>query len=83
MSNPEFEDYNTTSNTYDNVRKPIGQESLMEAFATAAKNLGKEVKDLQLLDVGCGTGNYIASFREKIAQCDGLEYNDGMLKQCR
>lgn len=46
MSNPEFEDYNTTSNTYDNVRKPIGQESLMEAFATAAKNLGKEVKDL-------------------------------------
>ena len=36
MSEPEFEDYNTTSKTYDILRRPIGQDSLMKAFETAA-----------------------------------------------
>ena len=46
-----------------------------------AKNLNKNVHDLRLLDVGCGTGNYIMSLKDKVAHCTGLEYNAGMLDQ--
>lgn len=38
---------------------------------------------MKLLDVGCGTGNYIAAIKDKVGSCTGLEYNDGMLVQSR
>ena len=83
MADPEFENYNKTSATYDDMRLPIGLDNLKRAMETAASNVGTTVDKLKLLDVGCGTGNYIAAIKDQVASCDGLEYNDGMLKVCR
>ena len=57
----EYEDYTSTSQVYDNTRVPIGMESLAEALVRAGEGVGKAVDELQLLDTGCGTGNYIAA----------------------
>ena len=77
----EFENYMETSKTYDGLRVPVGLPSLLAACEVVAKNLNKNVHDLRLLDVGCGTGNYIKSLKDKVAHCTGLEYNAGMLEQ--
>lgn len=77
----EFEDYHTVSSSYDNWRRPIGLESLERALDAAAKGIGKETKALKLLDVGCGTGNYIEWLKEKVGSCTGLEFNPGMLSE--
>lgn len=67
MADPEFENYNKTSATYDDMRLPIGLDNLKRAMETAAQNLGKTVDKLNLLDVGCGTGNYIAAIKDQVA----------------
>ena len=79
--NTDFENYNETSQTYDDLRHPIGLSNLRSAFEKVSLNLSIPVKDLKLLDVGCGTGNYINAIRAEIGQCDGLEYNQGMFKK--
>ena len=79
----EFENYTETSKTYDGIRVPVGMKSLLGACEVVAKNLNKNVHDLRLLDVGCGTGNYIMSLKDKVAHCTGLEFNAGMLEQAK
>ena len=59
----EYEDYTSVSKTYDEIRKPVGLESLDKALELASQRLGKEKKSLKLLDVGCGTGNYINALK--------------------
>ena len=43
MADPEFENYNKTCATYDDMRLPIGLDNLKVAMETAAKNVGKTV----------------------------------------
>merc|ERR1711959_23667 len=77
----EYEDYTHTSTTYDSVRAPIGLNSLRSAFGMASANLAVPVENMRVLDVGCGTGNYIDAIKDSVGSCDGLEFNPGMLKQ--
>jgi ubiquinone/menaquinone biosynthesis C-methylase UbiE len=70
----EFEDYSTTSKVYDATRVPVGVESLI--------NLLKEEKCESLLDLGCGTGNYLAPVAPHVQKVMGIDYNTGMLEQC-
>jgi ubiquinone/menaquinone biosynthesis C-methylase UbiE len=78
----EYEDYTATSQTYDNIRVPIGLDSLDRALATAAESAGlPSAQDLRVLDVGCGTGNYIDALKDRVGKCSGLEFNEGMLSQ--
>ena len=77
----EYENYSETSKKYDNFRRPIGLESLNGALKLASETLGKPVNELTLLDVGCGTGNYIGEIKDKVAKCHGLEFNEGMYAQ--
>lgn len=79
----EYEDYNATSQTYDEMRRPLDLETLQRALEEVAKRNGKAVSDLVLLDAGCGTGNYLSSVHSKLKQCIGVEFNPGMLKQAR
>ena len=79
----EYEDYTSTSQVYDNTRVPIGMESLAEALLRAGEGVGKAVDELQLLDTGCGTGNYIHAVAPQVGACTGLEFNGGMLAQAQ
>lgn len=79
----EYEDYDATSQTYDSVRRCVGLASLERALATSSRGVGKPLAELQLLDVGCGTGNYIAAVKSKLARCVGLDPSQGMIKQAR
>ena len=78
-SKVEYEDYSTVSKTYDTWRVPVGVEFLEKALDTAAKGVGLPKSSLKLLDVGCGTGNYIDILKSKVGSCTGLEFNKGML----
>ena len=75
----EFEPYTNTSKTYDELRNAIGIESLEYAIQLSSNSQGIPLKELRLLDVGCGTGNYIDAVKDKVGFCQGFEYNDGML----
>ena len=75
----EYEDYSTTSKTYDTTRAPIGLDSLTRALEIAAGD--RPAEELKLLDVGCGTGNYLDVVKHQVGSCHGLEFNEGMLAQ--
>jgi len=38
---------------------------------------------LKVLDVGCGTGSYLKWVKERVGECYGLEFNEGMLAQAK
>ena len=82
-SEAEYEDYDSTSQTYDTVRRCVGLDSLERALQQSSKGVGKPLSELQLLDTGCGTGNYIAAVKNRVASCVGLDPNAGMVKQAR
>jgi ubiquinone/menaquinone biosynthesis C-methylase UbiE len=80
----EYEDYTATSQTYDNIRLPIGLDSLHKALLTSQKNTGAQtLGEMSVLDVGCGTGNYIGAVKSKVGRSFGLEFNEGMLAQSK
>ena len=47
----------------------------------SSETQGTKPNDLKLLDIGCGTGNYINQIKDKVGMCYGLEFNQGMLEQ--
>jgi ubiquinone/menaquinone biosynthesis C-methylase UbiE len=75
----EFENYTSTSKCYDSLRRPVGLDSLYQALEMASDGLQKPVNRLKLLDVGCGTGNYLELLMDKVGSCHGLEINSAML----
>ena len=79
----EYEPYTNTSKTYDELRIAIGIDSLEFAMKVSSDAQGIPMKELRLLDVGCGTGNYIDAVKDKIGFCQGFEYNDGMFAQSK
>lgn len=78
-----YEDYDATSQIYDNYRVPVGLDVLRRALQDNAASQGMEVKDVSLLDAGCGSGNYLNLLKTEVGQAKGLEVNDGMLAQAR
>ena len=47
----------------------------------SSKSASQPVSELQILDVGCGTGNYITAVKGDVGKCCGLEFNPGRLAQ--
>lgn len=75
MISVEFENYQETSQSYDQTRVPIGIEILLGCFASTPRSLTEQT----ILDGGCGTGNYIEALQSKVGYIQGLELNPGML----
>jgi len=74
----EYEDYDGTSQQYDDTRVPVGVD-IIERNLRLLGNLSK----LTVLDGGCGTGNYIGALQGKVGKVHGLEVNSGMLRQAK
>lgn len=79
-----YEDYNTTSEFYDSGRRPVGSDLVKRIVIEASMERDVPVSRLRILDAGCGTGNYLKLLYDiGCRNMTGLEYNDGMLKQCK
>lgn len=70
----EYEDYNSTSGSYDNTRVPIGVPLILDYLASTPTLLSEQT----VLDAGCGTGTCLSELRGKIASLHGRELNTGM-----
>lgn len=79
----QYEDYETTSQTYDIWRRPISVDTYKETLIEVGNRVGKDVSELSLLEAGCGTANYSHLFSSVVGQVVGLEYSEGMLSQAR
>jgi ubiquinone/menaquinone biosynthesis C-methylase UbiE len=74
-----YENYSSTSSTYDEMRTPVGVGLILRALDGA----GIARERARLLDAGCGTGSYLVALRNQIHELDGLELNPGMLGRAR
>jgi ubiquinone/menaquinone biosynthesis C-methylase UbiE len=84
MTGSNYEDYSKTSQTYDRFREPISLPLMRRTFGHVATRMSKNgASDLDLLDAGCGSGNYLHSLRKDVGTITGLEFNEGMLSKAR
>jgi ubiquinone/menaquinone biosynthesis C-methylase UbiE len=71
----DYEDYHAVSQIYDKYRQPLGLDFLTKII----KQHKKPSEELSLLDVGCGTGQYIKIFSSYVGTCHGMDPNQSML----
>ena len=78
-----YEDYTSTSSTYDGYRRPIGLDIITNALTANASLRGKHSpSEFLLLDAGCGSGNYLKALVPQVVSSGiGLEFNEGMIAQ--
>ena len=79
MTGSSYENYSVTSKTYDAYRKPISLDVFRQAFDAVASRRAKSTSALDLLDAGCGSGNYLAAVEQDVGTIAGLEFNEGMI----
>jgi ubiquinone/menaquinone biosynthesis C-methylase UbiE len=79
-----YESYESTSQLYDNARRPIDVAHLVTTIKRVAAQKQTLVRDLSVLDIGCGTGNYIMALTKELnCQFTGMECSDGMIQKFR
>ena len=75
----EFEDYDSTSGSYNDTRIPVGLPIILGYLASTPIAMSEQT----VLDAGCGTGNYLAELRGRIGRLHGRELNAGMQQVAR
>lgn len=70
-----YEDYTAQSAVYDDTRWAFGVELVLGCFASGARPLA----DLEVLDAGCGTGNYAAAVLPRVARVTAVDASEAML----
>lgn len=70
----EYEDYNSTSGSYDDTRVPIGLPIVLDLLASTTTPL----KEQSILDAGCGTGTFLAGLQGRVGTIHGRELSEGM-----
>jgi ubiquinone/menaquinone biosynthesis C-methylase UbiE len=75
----QYESYSTASVDYDNTRVSVGVETILGMLTRTNVPLGSQ----SVLEAGCGTGNYLQALRPHLGNLQGIDFNEGMLKQAR
>lgn len=73
--------YDSTSQSYDTTRKPLGLGTVLGALAL--NESGKPLASQRILDVGCGTGSFLEAIVGKVGEAVGVDASDGMLANAR
>ena len=60
-------------------RQPISLDLFRQAFDAVASRQSKPASAIDLLDAGCGSGNYLAAVKDDVGTIAGLEFNEGMI----
>jgi ubiquinone/menaquinone biosynthesis C-methylase UbiE len=71
-----FENYTKTANSYDNTRNCVGIDII-------EKNIHKNLNEVNMLDLACGTGNYSEYFVNKVNYLTCLDGNNECLDNCK
>ena len=79
MKTIEYENYDSTSVSYNETRTPIGLPIILEHLTSTPVPLAAQA----VLDAGCGTGNYLAPLHGRVGTLHGGEFNAGMVKVAR
>ncbi len=70
-----YEDYTVKSQAYDETRVPVGLEVIQTVIRGSCAT--------SLVDLGCGTGNYLRAVATDIERGTGLDLNPNMLAKAR
>lgn len=77
----KYTDYDTVSQTYDNIRYATGVELIASIVCGL---LGKKPDEIEVLEAGCGTGNYSLGLLENgIGSITMIDGSNGMLEKAR
>ena len=76
----DYEDYAATSAKYDDTRVTIGLEIIVGCLASTN---GRRLDEQVVLDVGCGTGNYLEALGDLIGFGYGIDINEGMVVEAK
>ena len=71
-----YENYTQKSRNYDKTREPVGTEISVGCFAHAPVPLDRA----EILDAGCGTGNYSRAMLDYVGRIEAVDMNPGMLE---
>jgi len=74
-----YEDYDIKSKTYTSLRHAVGINKQLEHFKKNKVPLDHQ----KLLDAGCGTGNYMLHYLNKMGSIHCSDYNEGMLNEAK
>ena len=75
MSGSHFEQYDEKAYSYKVNRVPTGLAGIRSGLARCALPM----KELRLLDAGCGTGNYLQALSDDVRELVGVDASKGML----
>ena len=75
----QYETYDQTAGHYDSTRSAIGIEIWLGHLVSNFADISK----IQILDAGCGTGNYTLALAPRISCVTGMDLNEQMLKEAR
>lgn len=70
-----YEQYDDAAAAFERVRRPLGAE-IVTGLLTA---VSRPLAELDLLDAGCGTGNYSAALAGMVRRVSAIDFSDGML----
>ena len=74
-----YEDYTRKSENYDKTRRPVGTEIMVGCLAHAGASLDTAMGRMEILDAGCGTGNYSLAVLDHVGRIEAVDLNPGML----
>lgn len=74
-----YEDYTSTSNSYDETREPVGAEIIFDCLSKGITPLNEMV----VVDAGCGTGSYSSVVFNHVKKVEAVELNLGMINRAR
>ena len=74
-----YERYAEVAGSYDVMRIPVGAEIILGHLGLAERPL----HEIELLDAGCGTGNYTRALAGRVGRIAALDLSSGMLAVAR
>jgi len=75
----QYANYTDVSKDYDKTRIPVGVDVLLSCLARTDVPLRLQ----SVLEVGCGTGNYLQALSPHLGSLVGIDFSEGMLAQAR